>query len=41
VKDKVVDYGSSSDALETMKLVYKIYYSDSNWRDKYNIKSVD
>lgn len=33
--------GSSSDALETMKLVYKIYYSDYEWREKYNIKSPD
>jgi len=29
--------GTSKDALETMKLVYSIYYSDENWREKYNI----
>jgi predicted dehydrogenase len=29
--------GSSNDALETMKLVYKIYYADPSWRIKYNI----
>ena len=33
--------GTSKDALETMKLVYKIYYADSKWRDKYNISNPD
>lgn len=32
-----VESGSSNDALETMKLVYKIYFADKNWRIKYNI----
>lgn len=31
--------GTSIDALETMKLVYKIYYNDSKWRDQFNIKN--
>lgn len=31
--------GTSKDALETMKLVYKIYYNDSEWRDQFNIKN--
>ena len=31
--------GTSKDALETMKLVYKIYYNDSKWRDQFNIKN--
>jgi predicted dehydrogenase len=31
--------GTSSDALETMKLVYNIYYSDEIWRNKYNISN--
>jgi predicted dehydrogenase len=31
--------GTSKDALETMKLVYKIYYNDADWRDQFNIKN--
>ncbi len=31
--------GSSNEALETMKLVYRIYYSDPEWRGKYNIQN--
>lgn len=33
--------GSSKDALKTMQLVYKIYYSDIKWRDQYGIKNPD
>ena len=33
--------GSPEDALQTMKLVYRIYYSDLEWRKKYNIKNPD
>ena len=29
--------GKSSDALTTMKLVYRIYAADSEWREKYHI----
>lgn len=30
--------GSSSDALETMKLVYRIYCADPEWRDRWRIQ---
>lgn len=33
-----IKYGNSNDALETMKLVYRIYYSDPVWRNAYNIQ---
>ncbi len=33
--------GSSLDALNTMKLVYKIYYADPIWRETYGIKDPD
>ncbi|MCW7503730.1 Gfo/Idh/MocA family protein [Leptospira paudalimensis] len=33
-----VQTGSSSDAHETLKLVYRIYFEDVEWRNKYNIK---
>ena len=33
--------GTSDDALQTMKLVYKIYYSDPTWREKYDIPNPD
>ena len=34
-----VQNGTSRDAFETMKLVYKIYYADPIWRDKFEIKN--
>ena len=37
ISDKSIVNGTSDDALQTMKLVYQIYYSDSSWRDKYDI----
>jgi predicted dehydrogenase len=37
-KDKI-KFGGSKDALETMKLVYRIYYADPRWRKKYNISN--
>ena len=37
IEDKVVINGTSDDALQTMKLVYEIYYADSSWREKYDI----
>ncbi len=37
LKDKNVQNGSSKDAFETMKHVYKIYFADLNWREKYKI----
>lgn len=41
VGEKKVEFGSSKDAFETMKLVFKIYYSDKNWRNKFNIPNPD
>jgi predicted dehydrogenase len=38
LNDKKIESGSSLDALETMKLVFDIYFSDEEWRTKYNIK---
>jgi predicted dehydrogenase len=38
INNKKIESGSSSDALETMKLVFNIYYSDEDWRQKYDIK---
>jgi predicted dehydrogenase len=37
INDRPVLSGSSDDALQTMKLVYKIYYADPDWRNKYQI----
>jgi len=34
--DKVLS-GNSKDALETMKLVYRIYWADPEWRKRFNI----
>ncbi len=41
LNDVEVNSGSSADALNTMKLVYKIYHADSLWRDAYGIKDPD
>ena len=38
---KPIFSGSSEDALKTMQLVYKIYFSDTEWREKYDIKNPD
>jgi predicted dehydrogenase len=35
--DSAVESGSSLDAFDTMKLVYKIYYADREWRQRHNI----
>lgn len=40
-KNKKVLNGSSKDAFETMRLVYKIYYNDPHWRKKYSIQNPD
>ncbi|MFD3275473.1 Gfo/Idh/MocA family protein [Aquirufa echingensis] len=37
LNDSKIQSGNSSDALETMKLVFEIYFSDEEWRVKYNI----
>lgn len=34
-------FGTSADALATMRLVYRIYYADLDWRTKYNIPNPD
>lgn len=39
--DKPIISGSSDDALQTMKLVYRIYYADPEWRAAYNIQNPD
>lgn len=36
-----IKFGTSADALETMKLVYRIYYADPLWRAKYKIPNPD
>lgn len=41
INSRPIQNGSSTDALETMKLVYKIYYADPLWRQTYNIPSPD
>ena len=38
INNKKIDSGSSLDALESMRLVYGIYYQDESWRTAYNIK---
>ena len=37
LNDKPVISGNSEDALNTMKLVFKIYYADTTWRSTYDI----
>jgi hypothetical protein len=32
--------GSSSEALHTMQLVYRIYCADRDWRDKYGLSDL-
>ncbi len=41
IKGEKIKHGSSKDALETMKLVYRIYYADPEWRKAYKIESPD
>jgi predicted dehydrogenase len=41
VSNKDIKNGTSDDALQTMKLVYKIYFSDKKWQQKYNIENPD
>lgn len=36
-----IESGNSRDALETMKLVYRIYHADPEWRKAYQIKDPD
>ncbi len=39
VNNEKVNSGSSLDALNTMKLVYKIYYADPDWRSLHGIRN--
>jgi predicted dehydrogenase len=39
--DKPLTHGSSLDALETMKLVYRVYHADPQWRKAYDIPDPD
>jgi predicted dehydrogenase len=41
LNDRPVQSGSSNDALRTMQLVFKIYYSDPRWRETYGIHNPD
>jgi predicted dehydrogenase len=41
VTDRPIGSGSSLDALNTMKLVFKIYYADPEWRRIYSIANPD
>lgn len=34
-----IESGTSNDALETMKLVFNIYYNDTEWREKFTINN--
>jgi len=37
----VIGYGNSADALNIMKLVYRIYWADPAWRNTYHIENPD
>ena len=39
IKNKNISNGTSCDALESMKIVNKIYYADQKWRQTYDIPS--
>lgn len=39
LNNKPVVYGSPNEALQTMKTVYNIYCADSEWKEKYSLKS--
>lgn len=38
INNKPLANGTSQDAFDTMRLVYKIYYADMAWREKYDIE---
>ena len=38
LNNRKITTGTSYDALQTMKMVYNIYYADKRWRQTYNIK---
>lgn len=37
IDKRAITSGSSNDALETMKLVFRIYFADQQWRNQYGI----
>jgi len=39
LNNEPVQSGTSHDAYQTMKLVYKIYYADPTWRDQFKIEN--
>lgn len=39
INGRSIESGNSRDALETMRLVYQIYYADPEWRRAYNIQN--
>ena len=41
IEDLPIVSGTAADALETMKLVYRIYYADPAWRTAYSISNPD
>ena len=41
LEDRKIVQGSSREALATMKTVYRIYYADPVWRQKFNIADPD
>jgi predicted dehydrogenase len=41
VNNRPIQSGSSDDALQTMQLVYRIYYADPQWRTTYQISNPD
>jgi predicted dehydrogenase len=41
INNNKIEYGNSADALATMKLVYRIYHADPEWRDAYKITDPD
>ncbi len=41
LNDLPVQSGTSEDALRTMRLVFRIYYADPNWRETYDIPDPD
>ena len=41
INDREVEAGGSLDALLTMQLVFRIYYADPEWRERYGISDPD
>lgn len=41
INKKPIKFGTSLDALETMKLVYRIYWADEKWRNRFKIPCPD